>query len=130
MFCLFFYVFFFKQKTAYEMRISDWSSDVCSSDLLQTILGNGGIGRHGFEETDVLLSKVIGPAPPKAKRPDQPLADEKRPAYERVQADAFEQRDLRVDRGLDCRYVHPHGPTSPLGARCWTRETFGTDGLP
>src|SRR3546814_6604333 len=28
-------VFFFKQKTAYEMRISDWSSDVCSSDLHQ-----------------------------------------------------------------------------------------------
>src|SRR3546814_4289288 len=28
------FVFFFKQKTAYEMRISDWSSDVCSSDLL------------------------------------------------------------------------------------------------
>src|SRR3546814_6125779 len=27
-------VFFFKQKTAYEMRISDWSSDVCSSDLM------------------------------------------------------------------------------------------------
>src|SRR3546814_9106000 len=32
LFCLFF--FFFKQKTAYEMRISDWSSDVCSSDLM------------------------------------------------------------------------------------------------
>src|SRR3546814_12455333 len=30
--CLF---FFFKQKTAYEMRISDWSSDVCSSDLMK-----------------------------------------------------------------------------------------------
>src|SRR3546814_13148103 len=28
--------FFFKQKTAYEMRISDWSSDVCSSDLYYT----------------------------------------------------------------------------------------------
>src|SRR3546814_1513060 len=28
-------VFFFKQKTAYEMRISDWSSDVCSSDLIE-----------------------------------------------------------------------------------------------
>src|SRR3546814_10205603 len=28
-----FFVFFFNQKTAYEMRISDWSSDVCSSDL-------------------------------------------------------------------------------------------------
>src|SRR3546814_6061950 len=36
MVCLFgmFLFFFFKQKTAYEMRISDWSSDVCSSDLL------------------------------------------------------------------------------------------------
>src|SRR3546814_2332687 len=29
-------IFFFKQKTAYEMRISDWSSDVCSSDLAAT----------------------------------------------------------------------------------------------
>src|SRR3546814_7970375 len=29
----FLFFFFFKQKTAYEMRISDWSSDVCSSDL-------------------------------------------------------------------------------------------------
>src|SRR3546814_14623501 len=29
--------FFFKQKTAYEMRISDWSSDVCSSDLLDLV---------------------------------------------------------------------------------------------
>src|SRR3546814_7065470 len=29
--------FFFKQKTAYEMRISDWSSDVCSSDLLAEV---------------------------------------------------------------------------------------------
>src|SRR3546814_9016094 len=34
--CLF---FFFKQKTAYEMRISDWSSDVCSSDLHAIDLG-------------------------------------------------------------------------------------------
>src|SRR3546814_3420389 len=35
--------FFFKQKTAYEMRISDWSSDVCSSDLVgcQTQPGDG-----------------------------------------------------------------------------------------
>src|SRR3546814_3473767 len=32
---LFVFFFFFKQKTAYEMRISDWSSDVCSSDLVK-----------------------------------------------------------------------------------------------
>src|SRR3546814_2386879 len=31
---VFSFIFFFKQKTAYEMRISDWSSDVCSSDLM------------------------------------------------------------------------------------------------
>src|SRR3546814_11923855 len=30
-------IFFFKQKTAYEMRISDWSSDVCSSDLVRIV---------------------------------------------------------------------------------------------
>src|SRR3546814_5797427 len=33
MYLVWFVVFFFRQKTAYEMRISDWSSDVCSSDL-------------------------------------------------------------------------------------------------
>src|SRR3546814_490347 len=32
-----YFFFFFKQKTAYEMRISDWSSDVCSSDLMRDI---------------------------------------------------------------------------------------------
>src|SRR3546814_8229509 len=36
--------FFFKQKTAYEMRISDWSSDVCSSDLSKQIV----IESHGW----------------------------------------------------------------------------------
>src|SRR3546814_4443686 len=45
--------FFFKQKTAYEMRISDWSSDVCSSDLAVAALlvllldrGPGDLVRH------------------------------------------------------------------------------------
>src|SRR3546814_13153410 len=49
--------FFFKQKTAYEMRISDWSSDVCSSDLGAAGLGSGagsgsggGPGLRGAEE--------------------------------------------------------------------------------
>src|SRR3546814_4765757 len=39
MFCF----FFFKQKTAYEMRISDWSSDVCSSDLRRVLIDALGI---------------------------------------------------------------------------------------
>src|SRR3546814_12373431 len=42
---LFVKFFFFKQKTAYEMRISDWSSDVCSSDL-----ADFGVGRIEFDE--------------------------------------------------------------------------------
>src|SRR3546814_10450180 len=37
LFCKCFGFFFFKQKTAYEMRISDWSSDVCSSDLIRSM---------------------------------------------------------------------------------------------
>src|SRR3546814_3810520 len=37
--CLSVLIFVFKQKTAYEMRISDWSSDVCSSDLLAAAQG-------------------------------------------------------------------------------------------
>src|SRR3546814_5330702 len=43
------FVFFFKQKTAYEMRISDWSSDVCSSDLLWSNPAFGHFGGIGSE---------------------------------------------------------------------------------
>src|SRR3546814_3488632 len=43
------FFFFFKQKTAYEMRISDWSSDVCSSDL------------HAGHNFGASLQKVITP---------------------------------------------------------------------
>src|SRR3546814_8503154 len=42
--------FFFKQKTAYEMRISDWSSDVCSSDL----------GARDAQQFSKLLSRLEG----------------------------------------------------------------------
>src|SRR3546814_4002395 len=63
-------VFFFKQKTAYEMRISDWSSDVCSSDLVRVQVGrHHGVDRlrlrhheggHGVDqlEVDVQRGKV------------------------------------------------------------------------
>src|SRR3546814_8138870 len=44
------FIFCFKQKTAYEMRISDWSSDVCSSDLRngRILLASGGRARNVF----------------------------------------------------------------------------------
>src|SRR3546814_18541495 len=55
--------FFFKQKTAYEMRISDWSSDVCSSDLKENVrlvspyIG-GGFGGKLFIRSDALLAAL------------------------------------------------------------------------
>src|SRR3546814_18487596 len=68
--------FFFKQKTAYEMRISDWSSDVCSSDLhgLNTLIdfrytqhfrasrGKGGAGsnRTGAGGADLVIKAPVG----------------------------------------------------------------------
>src|SRR3546814_10754465 len=48
------YFFFFKQKTAYEMRISDWSSDVCSSDLVSSEQDYQD-ARQVYSEANVLL---------------------------------------------------------------------------
>src|SRR3546814_2085365 len=50
------FFFFVKQKTAYEMRISDWSSDVCSSDLVATAAPKG--VKKGAEITEELLNEV------------------------------------------------------------------------
>src|SRR3546814_5441887 len=49
------FVFFLKQKTAYEMRISDWSSDVCSSDLVTVLIENvTGLEGHLRQFLDVI----------------------------------------------------------------------------
>src|SRR3546814_9698106 len=67
--------FFFKQKTAYEMRISEWSSDVCSSDLLDEgldhALGGGHIADptvrhdgHGPSRSRLLRCRPRQEAPP------------------------------------------------------------------
>src|SRR3546814_2703778 len=55
--------FFFKQKTAYEMRISDWSSDVCSSDLLAARSGSPlviglGLGENFLASDQLALRQV------------------------------------------------------------------------
>src|SRR3546814_4247348 len=60
MFCF----FFFKQKTAYEMRISDWSSDVCSSDLLSEGLKVITVTDQRWDRCDIksvsLLPNILG----------------------------------------------------------------------
>src|SRR3546814_4235894 len=85
--CCYLIFFFFKQKTAYEMRISDWSSDVCSSDLalapsdapLQVGDADGGAGDHaeGAEQVAVGDRGHQG-AEDEAPRTDQEQRSEER----------------------------------------------------
>src|SRR3546814_8706580 len=49
--------FLFKQKTAYEMRISDWSSDVCSSDLVAPFISDEAVT---VEDLPILLANTVG----------------------------------------------------------------------
>src|SRR3546814_18339922 len=63
---------FFKQKTAYEMRISDWSSDVCSSDLgdlLHRDVRSVGALDHAHRGVDEAEASVDGPLGRGAQRP-------------------------------------------------------------
>src|SRR3546814_10707960 len=52
-------VFFFKQKTAYEMRISDWSSDVCSSDLVRRARKQMGLSQGELSDKAGLRQATI-----------------------------------------------------------------------
>src|SRR3546814_17988564 len=56
------FFFFFKQKTAYEMRISDWSSDVCSSDLIDLALKQRLVraAEHGLEQLHARVRPLFG----------------------------------------------------------------------
>src|SRR3546814_5016814 len=76
--------FFFKQKTAYEMRISDWSSDVCSSDLA------GSAGTSPGTQRSRQLSGISGPR------------DRRGPArFERDRVDASGSDPTRVPESAD-----------------------------
>src|SRR3546814_15849140 len=77
-----FFFLFFKQKTAYEVRISDWSSDVCSSDL--------GEPAHSLAQQAARLGGVAE------------AGELHRPAFGQVLVDAEERLDPRA---FDCRRV-------------------------
>src|SRR3546814_1989108 len=80
--------FFFKQKTAYEMRISDWSSDVCSSDL--TLEAQG---------IDLEPQHKIGPAA--SRMPEQGLEAERVEDHARIARENGEKIIARPEIALD-----------------------------
>src|SRR3546814_1577212 len=71
---MFVFIFFFKQKTAYEMRISDWSSDVCSSDLPPAAAAAPGSARESVQG----LRPAGPPAPAQRPGPHGPGRDAQR----------------------------------------------------
>src|SRR3546814_5249424 len=94
--------FFFKQKTAYEMRISDWSSDVCSSDLSADRIAAGVRRRVGVDEIR------RRPAQPPRLRDGRDIARKPAVAYRivRAQEGAFGLGHAEQTR-------HRHRPRDP-----------------
>src|SRR3546814_5185389 len=91
-FALYVVFFFFKQKTAYEMRISDWSSDVCSSDLsneqmlpIAAVVQETGLSRS-------LLYKLIA----NGEFPSGVSMSLRRVAWPRSEVQAFIGRDRKI----------------------------------
>src|SRR3546814_16981909 len=68
------FVFFVKQKTAYDMRISDWSSDVCSSDLLVAADSPAHLPQHVAKGEDRAGADVGEDDAQRPQRPRQPRA--------------------------------------------------------
>src|SRR3546814_2337451 len=108
-------VFFFKRKTAYEMRISDWSSDVCSSDLDHVVAAKAAFGscrwlvdtlcpRFGIEST--VVDGRDNDAWEKAIRPNTKVFFFETPANPTL--------DI-VDLQHVCGLARAHGITSEIG---------------
>src|SRR3546814_2513582 len=74
--------FFFKQKTAYEMRISDWSSDVCSSDLPLSSPASEDSGARVATSTDLPASRnrraAMNPSPPLLPGPQSTMKGDRK----------------------------------------------------
>src|SRR3546814_11985631 len=122
--CVVLWMFFFKQKTAYEMRISDWSSDVCSSDLA----GDG--ARAG-----------LAPAPQVADQPgvvdrDPPELGGRHIRLPQKPLDLAQHRHLQTPFRLGCCSLNvPHFPTclGKILSLCWrlgTGRSAGCAGTP
>src|SRR3546814_8772954 len=83
--------FFFKQKTAYEMRISDWSSDVCSSDLIFR------------NEPESHLTTLVSFLADCAQRLPQPVTDALQRALHTLKGSRSEERRVGKECVSTCR---------------------------
>src|SRR3546814_9321054 len=95
------FVFFFKQRTAYEMRISDWSSDVCSSDLLERQRGDAGDRGDGDKVRQRLKNRR--PAPTlrhRSRRPPCPICISPSPSSRKSSPPACRSEERGV--GKEC----------------------------
>src|SRR3546814_2344524 len=88
-----FFFFFFKQKTAYEMRISDWSSDVCSSDLLNYFWNFGALA------TIMLVTMIVTGV----------MLAMQYTAHADLAFDSVERIMRDVNYGWLIRYIHMNG---------------------
>src|SRR3546814_14246293 len=110
--------FFFKQKTAYEMRISDWSSDVCSSDLLDrnAVLGDRGQIAQRREAGAALLRNLelgVERILHRLRRTDVQLP---RRGIEQQQV-ALADRRAHVAAAADHRHPHPPRAAADAGGQ-------------
>src|SRR3546814_16985379 len=115
-FYVYLFVFFFKQKTAYEMRISDWSSDVCSSDLISTI----GMKLITGPTRVTWRRSANHPHSNTAATTTKSAATESSYPSAAVRATAFERTTTISSRNTRLHTNRPNGPTSaPRRSAMW-----------
>src|SRR5213596_3309656 len=131
----FFFVFFFKQKTAYEIRPCDWSSDVCSSDLLERSVDLRGLAalavEHGHLEFVTKRLDRVGRvlrAPAGLARPAlcHPRADGLQEPCAPFQEEGFELlHDPMIERVCPLHSVLALSRRHSLGRRDPTSDSSG-----
>src|SRR3546814_7705615 len=109
-------IFFFNQKTAYEMRISDWSSDVCSSDLLAWRTRHGWSPRSNARLLSALRA-FFGHRVRQGQRKDDPTALLEPPKLRSEEHTSELQSLMRISYAVFClkkkKYTtHKHIPHS------------------
>src|SRR3546814_9264517 len=128
-------LFFFKQKTAYEMRISDWSSDVCSSDLCPPVRTQRKPPRWATPTAAVTGCSMPTRCVIARHRPDRrSIAQRRHPARQRLAADLGVVADIHRKTRMKHDALPPRGlPTAranrqQLGAHtvlCAARKGVG-----